>query len=213
MDWKECENAAYEYLRQNGVPGVELARRSKLFAEASGDHLDVLRAEYLSDYGEEWPGCSRDRQWTAVNWDDQIYVNSKDKKLVSKCANKDPRALAAVLSHEIFHIKAKSNYCSNETICLFEHELMAHMYEDLLNKDGDPQKARLTGPDIKRLSKQVFNNYLSQTLKPDMEKQEYLRKLLTKKIARKFHKTGIPRARATLHDVNLMTKIGLSHFE
>jgi hypothetical protein len=208
MDWDQCRSAALSFLKHNGLPGVQLAENAKLMGDAKGAHLHVLREEYFQDYKSAWPGCSERDQWTAVNWEDQIYVNSKDHRLLRQCSQNDPKALAAVLSHEIFHIKAKSNYCANETNCLFEHEMLAHMYEDLLNGG----KERLGGPDLKRLSKQVFQNYLAHTMKNDSIKQRALRKLMMKRMARKFHRAGILRARVAMHDVELMTRIGLDHF-
>ena len=213
MQWQECYDKAKQYIKRYKLPGHDLAIRSKLMGDASGKHLAVLAKEYESDYHQKWPGCSSEKQWTAVNWEDQIYVNSQDARLNEQCQLNNEKAVAAVLSHEIFHIKARSNYCANETNCLFEHEMLAHMVEDLVNKQGDPASNKLNSADIRRLSKQVFRNYIAGSLRRDDTKQDLARKLMTKRLIRKFHKQGVKQGNVRMHDLDLMHRVGLQHFD
>lgn len=208
MDYAECSKAALQFIKKRKLIGADLAEKARTFDNLLGSHAQVLKNEYKSDYQQEWPGCSETDQWSAVNWNDQVYVNSKDPNIITQCNMKRAGALAGLMSHEIFHVKAGSNYCANERNCLFKHELLAHMYERLVQKDHDGDastKALVTTDDIEELSKQVFRNYIEQSVDSNAD-QEYRR--LYSDFLNSLKNTGWRGKNIGVHDIDLMIRVG-----
>ena len=188
--------------------GAELAQGARTFDNIMSPHASILKNEYKSDYQQEWPGCSETDQWSAVNWENQVYVNSKDPNITSQCKMKKAGALAGLMSHEIFHVKAGSNYCANERNCLFQHELLAHIYERIVQRehDNNPEtEASITIADIKQLSNQVFKNYIESTVNSDSDK-EYSR--LYSEFLDGLRRVGWDNKKLGVNDVDLMLRIG-----
>lgn len=211
MQYEECKSAAHQLLKKFNIPGNDLALSSLSFDQVKPKHRSALINEYKADYNKEWPGCSSSDQWSAVNWEDQIYVNSKDPSVVESCGQKRADTLAALMSHEIYHIKAKSNYCANESRCLYNHEMMAHMYERLVKKQGEGRVPVLTRSDWHELSNRVFNNYIESQLQGESSKIDKVHALLRKSLRRHMDRVGVSR-RVNIKDVDMMVTLGLDHF-
>lgn len=211
MQYEECQVAAYNFLKSSGLPGANLARTARRFDDVKTKHLRALSDEYRADYNSDWPGCSERDQWSAVNWDDQIYVNSKDAGVRESCGARKEATLAALLSHEIYHIKAKSNYCANETRCLYDHEMMAHMYEKLVQKKGEKKVPFIAKREWKDLSHRVFDNYIRSNLNGDDYLIDKLHGMLSKSLRRRMDRVGVNK-RITMADVDLMVAAGKTHF-
>lgn len=211
MQYEDCQVAAYKFLKSQGLPGAALARDARPFDNVKSKHMKALSDEYRADYNKQWPGCSTRDQWSAVNWENQIYVNSKDPSVQSSCGAKQVNTLAALLSHEIYHIKAKSNYCANESRCLYDHEMMAHMYERLVKKKETHQRPFIAKREWKELSNNVFNNYIRSNLSGDSHLIEKLHGMLSRSLRRRMDRVGVSK-RIRLPDVDLMVAAGKTHF-
>lgn len=209
MNFESCRQGANDFLRQHRLLGEDLARKSRTFNDVLPAHKKVLAEEYHSDYQQPWPGCSSRDQWSAVNWENQIYVNSKDPSVVKSCSARKVETLAALMSHEIYHIKAGSNYCSNETRCLYDHEMMAHIYEKLV--ESHSKNRRLQKSEWKDLSNKVFQNYIVGSLNGTDEQKNRLHGLLEKSLRRRMDQNGVSR-NITAKDIDLMVRAGQSHF-
>jgi len=208
MNFDECKAGAHDFLKSNRLLGSELAATSRSFDDLDAKHRKVLHREYQLDYNKPWPGCSVADQWSAVNWENQVYVNSKDPSVTSSCGARKVQTLAALMSHEIYHIKAGSNYCSNETRCLYDHEMMAHIYEHLVAKGSG---ARLGQTDWRQLSDRVFANYIHGSLQGPEDKKQLVQVLLAKALRRRMDRAGVAK-HVSMQDVDLMVKAGQSHF-
>ena len=143
----------------------KLAASSLRFDDLKPAHKKPIANEFEREYSDKWPGCSDDpRQYQAVNWKGQIYINSKDPSVSDSCDD-NSAAVASLMAHEIWHIKANSNYCNNEPLCLHAHEVCAHLTGELY---GSENPVSLNSEDVDRLSQQVFTNYIIPLLAPEV---------------------------------------------